>query len=119
MYGSKSKSVNEARSKLFKKKFDVEDKAIDLTTLIPCHSVFLLHTIRGNYIACIGKRSLIPHINEPHFTEHAFDKTGNPVWVIDPFPEEIMDIMFHSEFDEEDNSFGADVESDRDDNGEV
>ena len=65
------------------------------------------------------KRALSTHINEPHFTEHGFDQTGNAVWVIDPFPEDIKEIMFDTEFDEEGSSFGADVESENENDDDI
>ena len=68
LYNSRCKEVNEARYLQFKKKFEGEDKGIDLANLIPCKLVFMLHATRANYVAGIWKRSCNAHINEPHYS---------------------------------------------------
>ena len=48
LYGVKSRSVNDARWKIFDKKYQRENKKPDLASLPPCHQVFLLHALRSN-----------------------------------------------------------------------
>ena len=47
LYRRKTKSVNDARWKLFKQKHEMENKNIDLASLPPCESVLKLHTKRA------------------------------------------------------------------------
>ena len=111
LYKSKLKDVNKARYKQFKTKFSEEEKATDMAVLLPCRTVFILHAMRANYIACIWKRSCIPDIDEPHFTPFGWDKNGNMIWVERAYPDEIKDILFSKEYDER-AVYGAEGESD-------
>ena len=51
LYGVKSKSINEARWKIFEKKHKRHNKIIDLSLLPPCKSVLRLHSKRANAVA--------------------------------------------------------------------
>ena len=103
--------LTKPRYKQFKTKFSEEDKATDMAVLFPCRTVFILHAMRANYIACIWKRSCIPDINDPHFTSFVWDKNGNMIWVERAYPDEIKDILFSKEYDER-AVYGAEGESD-------
>ena len=70
-YNSKAKEVNNARAELFRKKFTSEKKAIDLSALPPCFSVFKLHCERANMVAAIWRRCGNVIVDQPNINSHA------------------------------------------------
>ena len=109
LYGSNSKDINKARYLQFKKKFSNEEKAIDMATLAPCKPVLVLQVKKANYVACIWKRSGNQHIYEPPFSSHGWDPDGRDVWVEEAYPDEITEILFEPEYDN-DGTYGAEID---------
>ena len=76
LFGVKSSSVNNARSKIFDKKYQREGKDADLTSLPPCYQVFLLHALRYNYVAYMWRKSVQHILALPDLTNNEWHATG-------------------------------------------
>ena len=94
LYGVKSKSINEARWKIFEnKKHKRHNKIIDLSLLPPCKSVLRLHSKRGNAVAYLWRNASNPTIEFPSLTENGWTTTGDIEWIEEPFPAEVEELM--------------------------
>ena len=100
LYGCKAKDVDSARYEMFDKKFQNENKVIDMSLLIPCKQVFMLRLSRANYYAAILKRTLSLHMDAPPSTEHAWNEDGTPIWTSEIFPHDIEELFFDPDFDQ-------------------
>ena len=65
LYGSRKSTVNEARYKLFMRKYTKGNKVIDLALLSPCKTSFNLHLQQCNYIAHIWRCSGLTETTVP------------------------------------------------------
>ena len=77
IFGVKSKSINEARWKIFEKKHKRHNKIIDLFLLPPCKSVLRLHSKRANAVAYLWRNASNPTIEFPSLTENGWTTTGD------------------------------------------
>ena len=115
LYGvKKSKNVDDARYLLFKKKFENEDKTLDMSTLPPCESVLRLHCNRANYLAAIWKRANTSVTEFPDAVYHGWNMDKSFVWVTEIFPEEIESILVDPRYDPDNvnDAFGESEEED-------
>ena len=60
LYGTKLKSVNEARYAVYEKKRQKENKIIDLAPLPRCESVPPVHSQRANAVAYMWRNAVNP-----------------------------------------------------------
>ena len=103
LYGTKKvKTVDEARYKIFKKKYDNEEKTVDMSMLPPCESVLRLHCERANYLAAIWRRANISQPLFPDAVHYGWNTDKSILWVNDIFPEEIETILLDARYDPED-----------------
>ena len=65
LYGTKLKSVNEARYAIFEKKRQKENKIIDMAALPPCESVLHLYSKRANAVAYMCQNAVNPNVGFP------------------------------------------------------
>ena len=103
LYGTKKvATVDEARYKIFKKKYDNEEKTVDMSVLPPCESVFRLHCERENYLAAIWKRANMSQPFYPDAVHYGWNTDKSILWVNDIFPDEIETILLDSRYDPDD-----------------
>ena len=78
LYGTKLKSVNEARYAIFEKKRQKENKTTDMAALPPCESVLHLHSKRVNAIAYMWQNAIInPIVEFPNLEESGWYLNGD------------------------------------------
>ena len=65
LYGVKTKSVNDARWKIFHQKYKSENKVPDLSSLPPCQQALYYHSKRSNLVAYIWQKSQQPFFDLP------------------------------------------------------
>ena len=112
LYGVRSKSINEARWKLFDKKHKKHNKITDLSLLPPCKSVLRLHSKRANAVAYLWRNASNPTLEFPSFTENGWTITGDIEWIEEAFPTEVEEMIMRDEDDgESEDDYGSDVES--------
>ena len=103
LYGTKrAMTVDEARYKIFKKKYDNEEKTVDMSVLPPCESVLRLHCERANYLAAIWRRASISLPLVPDAVHYGWNSDKSIMWVNDIFPEEVDTILLDTRYDPED-----------------
>ena len=111
LYTSKKTSINETRLQIFMKKHASQNKLIDLSILPPCLASLNLHMERANYIAKIWKCATVSMVHPPNFTEHGWNQHAEIIWIDEPFPNDINELLIHDESDTEEEEFGSDDES--------
>ena len=112
LYGVKSKSINEARWKIFEKKRKRHNKIIDLSLLPACKSVLRLHSKRANAVAYLWRNASNPTIEFPSFTENGWTTTGDIEWIEEAFPVEVEELITRDEDNgENEDDYGSEVES--------
>ena len=112
LYGVKSKSINEARWKIFEKKHKRHNKIIDLSLFPLCKSVLRLHNKRANAVAYLWQNVFNPTIEFPSLTENGWSTTGDIEWIEEAFPAEVEELITRDEDnDENEDDYGSDVES--------
>ena len=72
LYGSKKRKVNEVRHQMFRRKYDNENKIVDLSSLPPCQSVLNLHTSRANFVAKVWKSAGVHQLEFPNLSAHGW-----------------------------------------------
>ena len=125
LYGTKLKSVNEARSAIFGKKWQKENKITDMASFPLCESVLRLHSKRANAVAYMWRNAvnLIPKF--PNLEESRWYLNGDIQWVDDVFSPTIeqllSDKISENESDSDDEEienigdegiYGSDIDSD-------
>ena len=103
LYGTKVKSVDEARLQIFEKKLYRENKIVDMSSLPPCRSVLNLYAKRANAVAYLWRNSANPRVVSPPLEENGWFITGDIQWVVDVIPQAIEE-LFDDESSEEYNS---------------
>ena len=83
LYGTKLKSVNEARYAIFEKKRQKEKKIIDMAALPPSKSVLHLHSKRANAVAYMWRNVVNPIVEFPNLEESGWYLNGDIQWVDD------------------------------------
>lgn len=118
LYGASKKTtnVNQARFESFTKKYCVENKIIDLSTLPPCRESLRLHLLRAIYVSGMWKRTSQAMIDLPNFEEFGWDSSGKVEWITDQYPDDIESMLFDDSYDsdEDEEEIGSDVETDND-----
>ena len=116
LYGYQKKNVNQVRYHLFQKKYEKEEKIIDISMLPPCESVLLLHAKRANFVAKILRSSNEPQVEIPDISMHGWDVNMKIKWLEKEFPDDIEDLLIDSNIDEEVDTLGRDEETDDEEN---
>lgn len=103
LYGmKKAVDVDAARYKLFKKKYDNEEKTVDMSTLPPCQSVLRLHCERAHFLAALWKRATISQLQNPDPSHYGWNQDKTIMWVDEVFPAEVESILLDPRFDPDD-----------------
>ena len=89
----KIQNVNELRYALYKKKFEVKGKIIDLSLLPPCLDSLKLHMLRAFFIARRYRLSGERVIDEPNMVNHGWEADGHIQWVNKSFPADIEHLL--------------------------
>ena len=74
----KKRKVNEVRHQMFQRKYDNENKIVDLSSLPPWKSVLKLHTSRAHFVAKVWKSADDHQLEFPHLPAHGW----TPGWVL-------------------------------------
>ena len=114
LFSSKKKKVNEVRLEMFMKNHTLQNNLIDLCVLPPCQSSLLLHMDRANYVAAMWKRTMHATMDSPEITNHGWNIDGSINWVVDTFPENIIDMILDYQEENNDDSDIETYESDTD-----
>ena len=93
LYGTKLKSVNEARYAIFEKKWQKENKIIDMTALPLCESVLHLHSKRANALAYMWWNAVNLIVEFPNLEERGWYLNGDIQSVDDVFPSTIEQLL--------------------------
>jgi len=96
LYSSKKSSVNELRYDLFVKKQNKENQIIDLSTVPPCFSSLCLQIKRANFVSKLWKSTETAQLNISLIIDHGWNADGSIVWVIEPYPEDISDLLMNN-----------------------
>ena len=94
---SKKKSVNDVRYDLFEKKQNKEGKIIYLSLIPPCFSFLYLQIKRANFVSRLWKSTRIAKLILPNIEEHGWNTDGSIAWILDPYPEDILDLLMNDE----------------------
>ena len=108
---AKASDVNDARYRLFKKKFDNEEKTVDMSVLPPCKTVLRLHCDRAQYLAALWKRATTAEVSYPNPAYYGWNLDKSIMWVDEVFPEEVQLILLDERYDPSDG-VGTHGESD-------
>ena len=110
---SMKKYVNYVRHQLFECTYSSKDKIIDLSLLPPCRSSVRLHSLRANAVAKIWNDADQRTVHLPDLTL-LWNEDFRIRWFDDAVPQNVIDILMDPNFDMiDDDSYGADQESDK------
>ena len=98
----------------FKRKYESQDKLIDLSLLPPCKKSFHLHIRRVCHVAKIWRLSQTSKFELPPAENHGWTKAYEVKWIDTAFPEDLMAILVENDL-EEDIYEGNDESSNEDD----
>ena len=93
LYGMKNVDVNEARHKMFSRKFKDEEKTVDMIVSPLCESPIRLHSERANYNTAIWKWVTIRWPDFPNMVLQGWDRDKWMTCVICTFFENIEMIL--------------------------
>ena len=94
------------RHRLYKKKFEVTNKVIDLSLLPPCFDSLTLHSFRSCYVAMRYRLSKQPNITEPIISNHGWSGDGHIKWVKKAYPAEVEFLLVNEDHvDEADREY--------------
>ena len=85
-----------------KKKYDNEEKTVDMSTLPPCQSVLRLHCERAHFLAALWKRATISQLQNPDPSHYGWNQDKTIMWVDEVFPAEVESILLDPRFDPDD-----------------
>ena len=111
LYGTKLKSVNEARYAIFEKKRQKENKIIDMAALPSCESVLHLHSKRANAVAYMWWNAVKPVVEFPNLEESDWYLVGDIQWVDDVFPPTIEQSLSDEISENESDSDDEEIEN--------
>ena len=76
----------------------------------------MLHIKRANFVANIWKKTYTSQIEIQNIHERGWNTDGDIVWIDQPFPDEIADMLIkdNEEDEESDDDYESDVESEDD-----
>ena len=106
LYGTKLKSVNEARYTIFEKKRQKEDRIIDMAALPHCESILHLHSKTANAVAYMWRNAVNPIVEFRNLEESGWYLNGHIQWVDDVFPPTIEQLL-NDEISEKENPSDA------------
>ena len=111
MYDFSDTGVNRVRFKIFEKKYQEDNKIVDISLLPPFCSTLRLHILRANTIVYLWKQTQNAIIYVPDITTNGWINYDEIKWVEPVFPQEIeiLVIDFSSDIDD---VFGSYVETD-------
>ena len=72
LYGFSNANVNRVRFKIFEKKYQKDNKIVDISLLPPCCSTLRLHILRANTIAYFWKQSQNAIMDVPDITTNGW-----------------------------------------------
>ena len=98
----KGNNVDEARYKLFRKKYDNEDKTVDMSTIPHCQSVLRLRCERALFLAAIWKRATTSWLQNPDPCHYGWNPDKSIMWVDEVFPSEVESILLDPRYDPND-----------------
>ena len=101
----------ECALKYLKKKYQKDNKIVDISLLPPCCGTLRLHILRENTIAYLWKQSQNAIIDVPDITTNDLINYDEIKWVESIFPQDIENLVVDYSSDI-DNIFGSDVETD-------
>ena len=104
LYKSKKKLVNDVRYDLFEKKQNKQGKIIDLSLIPPCFSSLYLQIKRAKFVSKLWKSARIAQLILPNIEEHSWNKDGSVAWILDPCPEDVLDLLMNDENESEDGN---------------
>ena len=104
LYKSKKKSVNDVRYDLFEKKQNKEGKIINLSLIPLCFSPLNLQIKRANFVSKLWKSTCMAHLILPNIEEHGWNTYGSIAWILDAYPEDILDMLMNDENEFEDGN---------------
>ena len=79
-------------------------KIIDLSLIPPCFSSLYLQIKRANFVSKLWKSIRIAQLILPNMEEHGQNTDGNITWILDPYPEDILDLLMNDENEPEDGN---------------
>ena len=101
---------------MFKRKYESQDKIIDLSLLPPCKKSLHLHIRRACYVAKIWRLSQTPKFELPPIENHGWTKDYEVKWIETAFPEDLTAILVENDLEE--NIFEETDESSDEEDGE-
>ena len=118
LYGTKEKTNDAARWKIFDRKHHRENKIIDMSSLPPCTTVLHLHAKRANAVAYLWRNSVNPTIEFPSLEQNGWFITGDIQWVEEVFPDMIEELLNEESDEDDDYDCGSDINTDEESCGE-
>eukprot|EP00794_Sanderia_malayensis_P013072 gene13072-biopygen10433 len=117
LYGARKRNVNSVRHQMFQRKYENENKIVDLSSLPPCQPVLKLHISGANFVAKIWKSAGEHQLELPHLSGHGWTDKYEIIWMEKAFPENIEDLLMELDDSEDDdeNVLGIDDDTDEDD----
>ena len=93
LYGGKGRSVDKLRYKKFESVYHTKNKIQDLSLLLSCHTLLVLHLKRANSIARIWKLCFQAIIDFQDISNHSWNSNGTIHWTTEEFPDDIIKIL--------------------------
>ena len=118
LYGARKRKVNSVRHQMFQRKYENENKIVDLSSIPPCQSVLKLHISRANFVAKIWKSAGENQLELPHLSSHGWTESCEIVWMETAFPENVEELLMESGDSEDEDAngvLGMDDDTDEDD----
>ena len=81
-----------------------EGKIIDLSLILPCFSSLYLQIKRANFVSKLWKSTRTAQLILPSIEEQGQDTDGSIAWILDPYPEDILDLLMNDENESEDGN---------------
>ena len=87
-------------------------QVIDLSLLPPCTTVLLLRAKRSNAVAYLWRNATNPIVEFPPLQANGWLITGEILWMDDPFPNVIEELLAADYNADIEYDYGSDVEND-------
>ena len=81
-----------------------EDKIIDLSLILPCFSSLYLLIKRANFVSKLWKSTHIAQLILPNIEQHGWSTDVSIASILDPYPEDILDLLMNDENESEDGN---------------
>ena len=103
IYGmKKAVDTDAARYQLFKRKYDNEEKNVDMSALPPCKSVLRLHFERAHYLSALWKRATTCRLQYPDPSLYGWNQDKTIMWVDEVFPADVESILLDPRYNPDD-----------------